>query len=89
MTLDGWKAIARHLEAIGCPERDRVTLWRWTLWRDPLPIYATNGQRAGGRRIKAEADEVTAWWRRIVDNATTARSTGSGPDNARSCARGA
>ena len=66
MTLDGWKAIGAHLARLGCPERDRTTLWRWAQLPDPLPVYAVRGGAEKGGRILAEAADVEAWWRRIV-----------------------
>ena len=67
MTLDGWKEIAAHLARLGCPERDRTTLWRWAQLPDPLPVYAVRGGAEKGGRILAESAEVEAWWRRLSD----------------------
>jgi hypothetical protein len=60
-TLDGWDAIADHLQKVSGIARSTRTIQNWSrAAADPMPVYKT----PGGRDVYAVAEELEAWWKR-------------------------
>lgn len=59
VVLDGWKAIAAHLQQVFGVARDVRTLRRWARRKtDPLPVYHDPGHRS----VLASGHQLERWY---------------------------